>query len=122
MVRLNVTLTGASPRNAESLLEGLQYQLPSTRLENGCLGCSAWFGTDLTVRYLEDWATEADLQRRVQSERFTTLLAVVEAAADAEVQFDFVNQTRGLDYVVELREQGAPDPTHPPRSPSDPRR
>jgi hypothetical protein len=105
MVRLNVTLSAASLRAAENLLEGLQFQVPGTRIENGCIGCSAWFGTDMTVRYVEDWATEDDVRRRVLSDRFTSLLAVVETASDAEVQFDFVNRTRGLDYVVELRER-----------------
>ena len=32
-------------------------------------------------------------------------MAVVEAAAKAEVQFDFVHETRGLEYVFEVREQ-----------------
>jgi len=123
MLRLNATLSASSPKNAENLLEGLQYQSSGTRLEHGCLGCGAWLGPDSTVRYCEDWATEDDLRRRVQSERFTSLLSVVEAAADAQVQFDFVNKTRGLDYVVELREQPAPDPfpflPRPPSSESD---
>jgi hypothetical protein len=110
MLRLNVTLSASSPKNAENLLEGLQYQSSSTRLEHGCLGCGAWMGPDATVRYCEDWATEDDLRRRVQSERFISLLSVVEAAADAQVRFDFVNKSRGLDYVVELREQAATDP------------
>jgi quinol monooxygenase YgiN len=119
MLRLNVTLSASSRRNAENLLEGLQYQAPGTRLEHGCLGCGAWLAEDSTVRYCEDWATEDDLRRRVQSDRFTSLLAVVEAAADAQVQFDFVNRTRGLDYVVELREQAAPEfgPFPPQRPP-----
>jgi hypothetical protein len=123
MLRLNVTLSAASPQNAENLLEGLQYQTPGTRLEHGCLGCGAWLGSESTVRYCEDWATEDDLRRRVLSERFTSLLAVVEAAADAQVQFDFVNQTRGLEYVVELRERAGPESMPlPQRRSSEPER
>jgi quinol monooxygenase YgiN len=123
MLRLNVTLGAASPRNAETLLEGLQYQVAGTRLEHGCLGCGAWLGEDSKVQYYEDWATEDDLRRRVQSGRFTSLLEVVETAAEAEVQFDFVNKTRGLDYVAELREQSSSE-SMPPlgRPPSGPRR
>jgi quinol monooxygenase YgiN len=105
MVRLNITLNGASAGNAESLVDGLRFQVPGTQLEKGCIGCSAWFGSDFTVHYLEDWATEADIRERVRSERFASLMAVVEAAAQAEVQFDFVHETRGLDYVFEVREQ-----------------
>jgi hypothetical protein len=120
MLRLNVTLSATSPRDADSLLEGLEFQAVGTRLEHGCLACGAWLSADATVRYCEDWATEDDLRRRVQSDRFTSLLSVVETAADAEVQFDFVNQTRGLDYVVQLREQAASESMRPP--PSEPRR
>jgi hypothetical protein len=57
----------------------------------------------------------------VQSERFTLLLAVVEAAADAQVQFDFVNKTRGLDYVLELRETATDSTPFPPPRPSSER-
>ena len=105
MVRLNVTLNATSVRDAENLVEGLQFQVPGTQLENGCIGCSAWLGPDSTVHYVEDWATEAVIRRRVLSDRFTSLLAVVEAATKADVQFDFVTETRGLEYVFEVREQ-----------------
>ena len=105
MVRLNVTLSATSVRDAENLVEGLQFQVPGTQLENGCLACSAWLGSDSVVHYVEDWATEVDIRRRVLSDRFTSLLAVVEAATKADVQFDFVSETRGLDYVFEVREQ-----------------
>ena len=105
MVRLSITLTAGSPRGAESLIEGLQYQMPNTELEKGCLGCGAWTGPDFTVHYFEDWEAEADVRRRVLSERFTSLLGVVESARQAHVQFDFVTETRGLEYVFEVREQ-----------------
>ena len=105
MVRLNVTLNAASVRDAENLVEGLQFQLPGTQLETGCITCTAWLGPDSTVHYVEDWATETDIRRRVLSERFTSLLAVVEAATKAYVQFDFVTERRGLEYVFEVREQ-----------------
>ena len=105
MVRLNVTLNAASGRDAENLVEGLQFQVPGTQLESGCIGCTAWLGADSTVHYVEDWATETDIRRRVLSDRFTSLLAVVEAATKADVQFDFVTERRGLEYVFEVREQ-----------------
>ena len=54
---------------------------------------------------VEDWATEADVRRRLLSDRFTSILSVVESAVDADVRFDFVSSTRGLEYIVEVREQ-----------------
>jgi quinol monooxygenase YgiN len=103
MVRLTVALHAPSARSAQEFLEALRFLIVSTRLEPGCLGCSVWADPDWTVRYLEDWATEADMRRRVRSARFVSLLAVVETAHDPEVHFDFVTTTRGLDYVAEVR-------------------
>jgi hypothetical protein len=62
--------------------------------------------SDSTVRYAEEWATEADIRRRVRSESFTSLLAVVESAQEPQVQFDFVTATRGLDFIAEVRSSG----------------
>ena len=106
MVRLTVALTAASARGAQNLLDALRFLSVSARLESGCLGCSAWMDSDSTVRYAEEWATEADIRRRVRSESFTSLLAVVESAQEPQVQFDFVTATRGLDFVAEVRSNG----------------
>jgi quinol monooxygenase YgiN len=78
--------------------------MTGTRLEPGCRGCSAWVDPDSTVRYLEEWETEADMQRRVRSPRFISLLSVIESTREQpQVQFDFVATTRGIDYVAEIR-------------------
>ena len=81
-----------------------------TRLEPGCLGGLVWEESedDTTLCYAEEWATEADIRRRIQSDRFTSLLAVMEAATEPpQVQFQFVTKTRGLDYVAEIRQCGS---------------
>lgn len=103
MVRLTVALSAASGRGAKDLLEALRFLAVSARLEPGCQDCCAWIDRDSTVRYTEEWGTEPDMRRRVRSEGFTSVLAVVEAARDALVHFDFVTTTRGLDYVAEVR-------------------
>jgi quinol monooxygenase YgiN len=103
MVRLTVALI-ASAHSAQELLDAFRFLMVSTRLEHGCLGCSAWVDGELTVRYVEEWATEADMRRRVRSGAFVSLLAVMESAQTApDVQFDFVTTTRGIDYVAEVR-------------------
>ena len=103
MVRLTVALSATSARSAQDLLDALRFVVMSTRVEPGCLGCSAWTDPDSTIRYAEHWATEADMRRRVLSENFTLLLSVVESGKEPRVQFDFVTATRGLDYVAEVR-------------------
>jgi quinol monooxygenase YgiN len=103
MVRLTVALNAASARSAQSLLDALRFLVLSTRLEPECLGCSAWSDPDLTVRYVEEWTTEAHIRERVRSDSFTSLLSVIEAAREPRVQFEFVATTRGLDFVAEVR-------------------
>jgi quinol monooxygenase YgiN len=104
MVRLNVALRAATAHDAFELLETLRFLMASTRLEPGCLDCVAWAERDSTVHYGESWATEADARRRVRSTAFTSLLGVMEcASAPPLVRFDFVAQSRGLDYVEEVR-------------------
>jgi quinol monooxygenase YgiN len=105
MVRFTLTLV-ASQASAGSLLDALRSLIGPTRLEPGCLGCVVWEEVegDTTLRYAEEWATEGHLRRHVQSDRFTSVLAVMEAATEPpHVQFDFVTITRGLDYVAEVR-------------------
>ena len=76
-----------------------------TRAQSGSLGCWAWADPDATVHYVEEWATEADMRRRVRSNCFTPLLSLLELAHEPpRVQFDFVTTTRGLDYVVQARD------------------
>jgi quinol monooxygenase YgiN len=104
MVRLNVRLAADSAASVSNLHEALRFLIVATRLEPGCLGCSAWTESDSTVHYIEEWETEADMRRRVRSPRFTSLLSVIESAAhQPHVQFDFITTTRAIDYIAEIR-------------------
>ena len=104
MVRLTVLINAASARAVQELVEALRYLITGTQFEPGCRGCSVWSDPDMTVHYLEEWDTEADMRRRVRSPRFTSLLSVIEAAPEQpHVQFDFVTSTRGLDYISQVR-------------------
>ena len=77
----------------------------STRIEPGCLDCRVWTEENAeTVRYVEEWASEDAIRLRVRSARFTQLLEVLESAPSPPwLQFDFVTETRGLDFVAEVR-------------------
>ena len=104
MVRLTVVLV-ASPQGVGHLMQALRSLMVPTRLEHGCVACNVWSDPDSTVNYFEEWATERDAQRRVRSERFTSLLAIMEASEEPPaVRFDFSTMTRGLDYVEEIRQ------------------
>ena len=105
MVRLAVEL--ATPAfGTQQLIHTLRFLASPTRLEAGCLRCRVWTedNDESFVRYEEEWATEEAMRLRVRSEQFTRLLEVLESAPEApRVQFDFVTESRGLDYVEEVR-------------------
>ena len=105
MVRLAVSLV-ASGRGPKPLVHALRFLAWPISLEAACLGCRVWIeeSDEFTVRYVEEWATEEAMRLRVRSERFTRLLEVFESSQKTpSVQFDFVSETRGLDYVAEVR-------------------
>jgi quinol monooxygenase YgiN len=105
MVRLAVALVVAG--GASQIVHALRLLASPTRVEPDCLGCRVWTedNEESTVRYEEEWATEDAMRLHVRSERFTRLLQVLESApVPPSVQFDFVTETRGLDYVAEVRE------------------
>ncbi len=106
MVRLAVALA-APARGTAQLVHTLRLLASPTRIEPGCLGCRVWTedSDSPVVRYVEEWATEDAMRLRVRSKRFTRLLEVLESApAPPRVEFDFVTETRGLDYVAEVRD------------------
>ena len=103
MVRMTLTLK-SSARAAKDLVNGFRFLMGPTRDESGCLGCSVWTEPDSSVRYVEEWKTEDDIRRRVQSPSFTSVLGLVESVREPpHVQFDFVSFTRGLDFIEEVR-------------------
>jgi quinol monooxygenase YgiN len=105
MVRLTVVLA-ASHRRGHELVQTLRSLMAHARLQPGCITCHVWSDLESNVRYVEEWATEMDLERRVRSDRFTWLLAVIEASEEPpDVRFDFFTLSRGLDYVEQIRQQ-----------------
>jgi len=105
MVRMTVVLVASHPRGHQ-LVQALRSLTTLTRLEAGCVTCTVWSDLESTVRYVEEWATEQDVNRRMRSEPFTALLAVMDRAEQPpEVRFDFYTLSRGLDYVEEIRQE-----------------
>jgi len=77
-----------------------------TRPTHGCVGCSV--ATDIgkrgTVRYVEEWSSENDLRQRVLSDSFDHLVSLMEDAPQPpRVEFKLGRETRGLDFVAEVR-------------------
>jgi quinol monooxygenase YgiN len=108
MVHLMVTLT-ASKAAAPRLVAALRTLMGAVRLEPGFDASSVWTTEreddgGLLVHYEERWADEKAMEARVRSERFTSLLEVVERAPDdPKVEFQFVARRHGLEYVEAVR-------------------
>jgi quinol monooxygenase YgiN len=103
MVRLTLVLR-PSVREGPALMDALRFMMVSTRLESGCVNCAVRVDSDASVHYEEEWATEIDMRRRVRSDRFISLLSLMESVHEPpRVQFDFLTASRGLDYIAEVR-------------------
>ncbi|HWI58206.1 MAG TPA: hypothetical protein VNZ22_13330 [Bacillota bacterium] len=88
------------------MIQALRSLMVPAQLDRGCDGC--WLFLDVMdprcLCYVEEWATPTDLEREIRSARFTRLLSVMEEAPLApSLEFRFVSQTRGLDYVEAVR-------------------
>ena len=84
----------------------LQSVMMATKQQRGCLGCSlaTEVAERVTLHYEENWASEEDLARQVQSERFATLARLIECATyPPRVEFALPGGPRGLDYAFEQR-------------------
>jgi quinol monooxygenase YgiN len=88
------------------IASALQELMLSTREEPGCVGCSlsTEMSAHVSVFYVEEWASEADLQRQLRSHRFALLAELMERASQSPtVEFVLPHSIRGLDYASEVR-------------------
>jgi quinol monooxygenase YgiN len=102
MVRLLVTVRARTPRATADVTDALRFLALRTRHEPGCLDCTISSASE-SIKYVEEWAGEAEMRQRVRSDKFIALLSVIEAAEEPQVRFEFIGGTRGLDYVEEIR-------------------
>jgi quinol monooxygenase YgiN len=77
-----------------------------TRTAHGCVGCSVSIDIDTRglVRYTEEWLTEDDLRQRLLADSFSRLFTLIQdATPPPRIEFTLAHQTRGLDFVEEVR-------------------
>ncbi|PYR37823.1 MAG: hypothetical protein DMF93_17160, partial [Acidobacteria bacterium] len=88
-----------------SMTEALHSLMASTRSEAGCIACSV--SADVAdkgkIRYTEEWLSEDALQQQFQTDRFRSLVALVENATEPPVvEFLLPGGSRGLEYVEDI--------------------
>lgn len=88
---------------ADALARALGSIKIRTQLETSGVQCDLWTQADDrgVFCYMETWPRADVLEQHMRSETFAHLLSVMEtAAATPALEFRFVSDTRGLEYVA----------------------
>ena len=94
------------PNRVQPMIQALRSLILPIQLDRGCGGCHLYeeTGEPNSFFYVEEWATQRDLEREIRSDRFTRLLSIMESSPTPPVlEFWFIPQTRGLEYIAEVR-------------------
>jgi quinol monooxygenase YgiN len=98
-------MKSSAQRRAE-MVQALRLISRAARAEKGLVACRILLDADEanTVDYEERWASREDFDEQVRSSRFTRLLALMESASERPLlEFHFISDTRGLEYVGAVR-------------------
>jgi quinol monooxygenase YgiN len=96
----------SSALHTAEMVQALRLISRAARAEKGLLACRILLDTDdaNTVDYEERWQTREDFDEQVRSPRYSRLLALMESAAEQpSLEFHFISDTCGLEYVREVR-------------------
>ena len=88
------------------MVQSLAKVMFQAKLEPACTDCRLYSenGKPQSLLYVERWATARDFEVQLRSERFGTLLAIIESASQPpELEVRTVSEQRGLDYVSRIR-------------------
>jgi quinol monooxygenase YgiN len=102
----------AAPSRSGEFVQALRLIMRAARAEKGFITCQISLAADdeNTVVYEERWRTQGDFEEQARSARYTRLLSLVESASEQpSLEFHFVSETRGLEYLAAVR---ATDGTH----------
>jgi len=96
----------SAPLQRAEVVQGLRVLMRAARAEKGFM--TGWLGVEPddanSIHYEERWQTREDFEDQLRSSRFTRLLALMESASEQPLlEFHFVSETRGLEYVAAVR-------------------
>ena len=101
LLRITAQSNGLAP-----MVQSLAKVMFQAKLEPACTDCRLYSenGKPQSLLYVERWATAGDFEVRLRSERFGTLLAIMESAPQPpELEVRTVSEQHGLDYVSRIR-------------------
>ena len=106
MVQLYVRLPTVEEQTPD-MVRALSRVMISAQIDRGCGHAElARDAEDSSVLiYVEDWEDREQLERRIRSDRFGSLLGLMEACPAApHLELRFVSEVHGLDYVAAVRQ------------------
>src|SRR5262245_26497626 len=109
MVRLSLHLV-ARHSERRSLAAAFRTIMLQAVSDAGCISCqlSSDLGDPDVLRYVERWTSETQLRDQIQSKRFDTLIALMEASAEPpRLEIELVTRSYGLEYVHAVRRHEA---------------
>ena len=96
----------APPEKRDDILRTFRSLLGPTRVASGCLQCHVCVDMEdeNALIYVEEWQTTEDLERRLQSDQYRRILAMIEASTEPpELRFNTISETTGLEYLAAVR-------------------
>jgi len=105
VVQLYVRLPTAETQTPD-IVRALSRVMVSAQIDRGCDHVELTRDADdaSVLIYVEDWEDRAQLESRIRSERFGSLLGLMEACPTAPLlELRFVSEIQGLDYVATVR-------------------
>jgi quinol monooxygenase YgiN len=103
-----------APHSGADVIRTLVAQLGPTRVQPGCIRCDLYRDAENhgAIALVEEWASQADLDRRLRSEDYRAVLAAIELAKEPPViHFDTVTRRAGLEIVALARGVSDPPPS-----------
>ena len=93
----------APPGKQTDILHSLKPLLEPTRVQPGCLSCRLYRDVEQThtFAWIEEWESQAALERRFQSADYRILLALLDLSSQPpEIRFDTVAATQGMEMIA----------------------
>jgi quinol monooxygenase YgiN len=95
-----------APKSRAEVVRILIAQQGATRLQPGCLRCDLYQDIENreTITLVEEWESQAQLDLRLRSDDYRSVLAAIEMAQEQPViHFDTVTRRAGLEVVASAR-------------------
>jgi quinol monooxygenase YgiN len=95
-----------APKSRAEVVRTLTAQLGPLRVQPGCRRCDLYQDIENreAITLVEEWESQTELDLRLRSEEYRTVLATIELAQEQPViHFDTVTRRAGLEIVASAR-------------------